>query len=150
MIKKITDKSFWRRVGENARDRYKDMIFEKGKTAYGTKYLNGKYSADYRVAKASGKIKRSAAAYANKVVPVLTTDLQNDLDKFLKPLHDGVQFGYTKQGFKVKSLRDRFGKKGTLTSKDQPLPDKVVKYILKEYNNYIKKNSKNKTRHHRK
>ena len=98
MIKKITDKSFWSRVGKNARDMYKDMIFEKGKTAYGTKYLNGKYSADY----------------------------------------------------KVKSLRDRFGKKGTLTSKDQPLPDKIVKYILKEYNKYIKKNSKNKTRHHRK
>ena len=148
-ITKLTEKSFWRKTGRFARDMYKDIIFEKGITVYGTKYLNGRYSKSYAISKASGKIKRSASAYANKVVPVLVGDLQNDFGSFLKPRHDGVQLGYPTQGFKVKWLRDKFNKAGTLTSEDKPLPDKVVKYITNEYHKYIKKNQKPTTRIHR-
>ena len=149
-IKKFPDKKFWSRVGEKARDIYKDLIFEKGQTVYsGVKYLNGRYSKSYAIAKASGKIKRSAAAYANKVVPVLVGDLQNDFGSFIKAEQNGVQLGYPTQGFKVKSLRKRFGKAGTLTSEDKPLPDKVVKYITNEYHKEIKKNQKPTTRIHR-
>ena len=149
-IKKLTDINFWRRTGRNARDIYKDIVFEKGKVGKtGIKYLAGKYSDAYKIAKASGKIKRSSGAYRNKVVPVLTGDLQNDFGDFLKPRKDGVQLGFPTQGHKVRMLRKRFGKKGTLTSKNEPLPNKVMNYITSEYSKYIKRNQKNTTRVHK-
>jgi hypothetical protein len=148
-IKKLTDKQFWEKIGKGARDRYRVQIFEQGKNVYGTKWWNGKYSKQYEIAKKSGEINRSAAAFRNKVTAVLTSDLFRDFKGFLKPRHNGVQLGYPTYGDRVAKLRKK-GKAGTLTSHDKPLPDSVLKYIRDEYNKYIKKNSHNKTRYHRK
>ena len=144
-IKKLTDKKFWNDVGENARDLYRKEIFEKGKNVYGSKWWDGKYSPQYTIAKKSGKIPRSASAFRSKVTAVLTSDIFGDFKSFIKPRHNGVQLGYPTFGDRVARLR-KAGKKGTLTSTDKPLPDKVRNYITKEYNKYIKKNSKNRTR----
>ena len=148
MIKRFTDKAFWRKTGKNARDLYRKEIFQKGKNVYGDDWWNGEYSRKYGEAKASGKIKRSATEFRGKVTAVLTSDLFKDFKKFLKPRHNGVELGFPTMGERVASLRKR-GKKGTLTSTDKPLPDSVRNYITKEYNKYIKKNSKNTTRVHK-
>ena len=147
-IKKLTDRSFWNKVGKGARDRYRKEIFERGRNVYGGKWWDGRYSQEYTIAKKSGTIKRSAGAFANKVTAVLTSDTFKDFKGFIKPRHDGVELGYPTMGERVAKLR-RAGKKVTLTSHDKPLPDKVLKYITKEYNKYIKKNSKNTTRVHK-
>ena len=148
-IKKFTDAEFWRKTGDKARDLTRREIFEKGKNVYGEKWWNGRYSAEYTIAKKSGTLPGAASAFANKVTPVLTSQLFIDFKGFLKPRHDGVQLGYPTLGDRVARLRNA-GKKGTLTSSDQPLPKSVQKFIASEYNKYIKKNSKNRTRTHTK
>ena len=147
-IKKITSRKFWNDVGLEARNRYRKEIFEKGKNVYGSKWWDGRYSPQYTIAKKSGKIPRSASAFSSKVTAVLTSDLFKDFKGFIKPRHNGVQLGYPTMGGRVDRLR-KAGKKGTLTSTDKPLPDSVRNYITKEYNKYIKKNSKNTTRVHK-
>ena len=147
-IKKLTDRNFWNKVGKNARDLYRKEIFEKCKNVYGSKWWDGRYSPQYTIAKKSGKIPRSASAFSSKVTAVLTSDLFKDFKGFIKPRHNGVQLGYPTMGGRVDRLR-KAGKKGTLTSTDKPLPDSVRNYITKEYNKYIKKNSKNTTRVHK-
>ena len=148
MIKKITDKSFWLKTGREAKALYRKVIFEKGQNVFEKDWWNGTYSKEYEIQKASGKIKRSASAFRNKVTPVLTSDLFKDFKKFIRVHHDGVEFGFVTYGKRVKKLRDA-GDKGTLTSKEKPLPDTVKNYILKEYNKYIKRNQKPTTRIHK-
>ena len=148
-IKKFTDAGFWSKVGKNARDLYRKEIFEKGRSVYGDKWWGGGYSKEYTIAKKSGTIKRSAGAFRNKVTAVLTSDTFKDFKGFIKARKDGVQLGYPTMGERVAKLR-RKGKVGTLTSTDKPLPDAVTKYIKKAYHDYIRKNSKNTTRKHRK
>ena len=53
-IKKFTDAEFWRKTGDKARDLTRREIFEKGKNVYGEKWWNGRYSAEYTIAKKSG------------------------------------------------------------------------------------------------
>ena len=168
-IKKLTDRSFWNKVGKNAKRKYQNYTFEGGKSVYGDKWLGGKYSTrpskwvminilkehrktapkegySYAEAKKKNLFRRQAST---KNVPILSSDLFKDFKKFLKPRHNGVQFGFATKGNVVEGLRERFGNKGTLTSTDKPLPDSVRNYITKEYNKYIKKNSKNTTRVHK-
>ena len=149
-IKKLTSRKFWNDTGKEAKARYRKFIFEQGQSVYGGDWWGGKYSPQYEKAKKSGKILRSAPAFANKVTPVLTSDLFKDFKKFLKVRNDGVQFGYATLGDRVKRMRDMKKEDGTLTSKDKPLPDSVRKYITDEYHKYIKKNQKNQTRTHKK
>ena len=169
-VTKLSHKPFWNRVGKEARDMIKRIIFDKGKNVYGGNWLDGKYSKrpskwvminilkehrktapkkgySYAEAKKKNLFRRQAST---KNVPILTSDLFKDFKKFLKVRKNGVQFGYATRGNIVKGLRDRFGNKGTLTSTDKPLPDSVRKYVVKEYKKFIKKNSKNQTRIHKK
>ena len=142
----MLDATFFRRVGPNVRDRYRDHIFKKAKDVYGKPFK--KYSKKYGEKKRANTFKRQASQYANSNAPVLTSDLFKDFKGFIKPRHNGVQLGYPTMGGRVDRLR-KAGKKGTLTSTDKPLPDSVRNYITKEYNKYIKKNSKNTTRVHK-
>ena len=130
-VKKITSKQFWRDVGKEARDRYKDFIFEKGQTA-----------------KSEGRT--GNAAYKDKVTAVLVGDLQNDFGNFLKPRNNGVKLGYPTRGERVAALRKRKGKDGTVTSKAKPLPDPIVAFIKNEYHKFIKRNQKATKRVHKK
>ena len=169
-IKQLTSRKFWNDTGREAKERYRKFIFEKGRSVYGDNWLDGKYSKrpskwvminilkehrktapkkgySYAEAKKKNLFRRQAST---KNVPILTSDLFKDFKKFLKVRNNGVQFGYATRGNIVKGLRDRFGNKGTLTSTDKPLPDSVRKYVVKEYKKFIKKNSKNQTRIHKK
>jgi hypothetical protein len=169
-IEKLTSRKFWNDTGLEAKARYRKFIFEQGKNVYGGKWLDGKYSTrpskwvminilkqhrqsapeggySYAEAKKRNLFRRQ---FSTKNVPILTSDLFKDFKKFLKVRNNGVQFGYATKGNVVKGLRERFGNKGTLTSTDKPLPNSVRKYIVKEYRKFIKKNSKNQTRIHKK
>ena len=143
-VKKLSDKTFWDRVGKEARDMIKRIIFDKGKTVYGGKWLNGKYSPEYAKAK-----KKYGGAFANKVAPVLTPSLVGDLNKHIKPNPNGFQIGFPTKGNVVQGLRERFGKKGTITSEDRPMPEAVLKYVAREYHKHIKKNQTCTTRKHK-
>ena len=168
-IKKLTSRQFWRDTGKKAKEKYRKYIFEQGKSVYGDKWLDGKYSKrpskwvminilkehrktapkegySYAEAKKKNLFRRQAST---KNVPILSSDLFKDFKRFLKPRHNGVQFGFATRGNVVKGLRERFGNKGTLTSSDRPIPTSVLNYIKKEYHKYIKKNQKSTTRIHK-
>ena len=169
-IKKLTDRAFWRKTGRFARDMYKDIIFDGGKNVYGKKWKGKtKYSQfpskwvminilkkhrkaapkegySYSQAKKGNMFRRQSST---KQTAVLSGNLQNDFDGYLKPRHNGVKLGYPTYGNVVEGLRDKFGDEATLTSEDKPLPDKVMKYITNEYHKFIKKNQKPTTRIHR-
>ena len=104
----------------------KKSIFDRGKNVYGSKWLDGKYSKAYGAKKAANKFKRQSST---KVAPVLTGDLVNDLGSFVKANPNGFITGFPTFGNIVQGLRKRFGKKGTITSKDRPLPIEVLKYV---------------------
>ena len=143
-IKKLSHKPFWDRVGKEARDMIKAIIFDKGKNVYGGKWLDGKYSPEYAKAK-----KKYGGAFANKVAPVLTQSLVNDLGSFVKANPNGFQTGFPTYVNIVEGLRKRFGKKGTITSEDRPMPEAVLKYVAREYHKHIKRNQTCITRKHK-
>ena len=143
-VKKLSDKTFWDKVGKEARDMIKAIIFDKGKNVYGGKWLDGKYSPEYAKAK-----KKYGGAFANKVAPVLTQSLVNDLGSFLKANPNGFNIGFPTYGKRVADLRNKFGKKGTITSEDRPMPMAVLKYVIREYHKHIKKHQTCVTRKHK-
>ena len=168
-ITKLSHQPFWNRVGKEARDMIKAIIFDKGKTVYGGKWLDGKYSQypskwvminilkqhrkgspkegySYSEAKKGNMFRRQSST---KVAPVLTGDLVKDLDGFIKPNPNGFQIGFPTYGHIVEGLRERFGKKGTITSEDRPMPMAVLKYVIREYHKHIKRNQTCITRKHK-
>ena len=173
MIKKVNPPaSWWRRTGLKSRNLYRRLTFDAGKSVYGGKWMDGKYSQypskwvmiagikkehrqgapkegySYAQAKAGNMLKRQTNT---SVKPIVSGDLYLDLNKTkINVKKNGVEFGFSARGHIVKGLRERFKEKGTLTSKDKPMPTKVSKFVAKKYNEYLKKNSKNTTRHHRK
>ena len=144
---KITTRAMWERISKNARDMYRDFIFEKGRNVYGGKWWGGKYSTVYSEAKKSGDLKRQAEDYKNKVTAVLTGDTQRDAN-YRKSSTNGFEIGFPSMGKRVAELRRRKPKDGALTSEDQPLPDKVINYIRKEYSKEVKSKLKPRTRIH--
>ena len=84
------------------------------------------------------------------VRPVLTGSLERDFEATpIKPNHNGFQIGFSTYGNVVEGLRKRFGKKGTITSKDRPMPIAVLKYVAKQYHLHIKKNKTCKVTRHK-
>ena len=145
-ITKLSSAPFWNRVGKEARDMIKAIIFDKGKNVYGGKWLDGKYSIEYGSKKSANKFKRQSST---KIAPVLTGDLVNDLGNFIKENPNGFQIGFPTYGKRVADLRKRFGKKGTITSEDRPMPIAVLKYVAREYHKHIKRNQTCVTRKHK-
>ncbi len=168
-VTKISHKPFWDRVGKEARDMIKKIIFDKGKNVYGGKWLDGKYSEfpskwvminikkqhregspregySYSQAKKGNMFKRQSST---KIAPVLTGDLVNDLGSYVKANPNGFETGFPTRGNIVEGLRKRFGKKGTITSDDRPMPIAVLKYVAKEYHKHIKRNQTCTTRVHK-
>ena len=67
--------------------------------------------------------------------PVLTSDLLRDYS-LIKTASKGFQIGWTTLGARVEWLK-KMGR--VLTSKSQPMPDGVIKYLNNEEHSYIKK-----------
>ena len=129
----MLDKTFFLRVGPNVRDRYREHIFVKAKDVFGKPFKA--YTSKYGERKRANKFKRQASQYAGTNAPVLTSDLLRDYS-LIKTASRGFQIGWTTLGARVEWLK-KMGR--VLTSKSQPMPDGVIKYLHNEAHGYIKK-----------
>ena len=129
----MLDKTFFTKVGPNARDRYREHIFGKAKDVYGKPFKG--YSREYGTAKRANKFKRQASQYSGTTAPVLTSDLLRDFS-LVKTSSGGFQLGFTTFGARVQHLK-KMGR--VLSDKNQPLPDGVIQYLSKEARLYINK-----------
>ena len=146
----MLDKIFFLKVGPNVRDRYRDHIFKKALDVFDKPFKdykkNKKGISVYGERKRANKFKRQASQYANSKAPVLTSDLLRDYS-LIKTASRGFQIGWTTLGARVEWLK-KMGR--VLTSKSQPMPDGVIKYLHNEAHSYIKKRlGPNKTTIHR-
>ena len=129
----MLDKIFFLKVGPNVRDRYREHIFKKALDVFGKPFKA--YTSKYGERKRANKFKRQASQYANSKAPVLTSALLTDYS-LIKTMSRGFQIGWIKEGAKVLALK-KMGR--VLTSKSQPMPDGVIKYLHNEAHGYIKK-----------
>ena len=141
-LKKI-NANFFRRLGANVRDRYREHIFGKAKDVHGKPFKN--YSSKYAERKVANKFKRQASNYASSKAPVLTSDLLRDFT-LVSADRGGFKVGWASQGAKVKWL-SKVGRE--LTTKRQPFPDKLNKYMEREVFKAIEKSLPNKTTRHK-
>ena len=129
----MLDKIFFLKVGPNVRDRYRDHIFKKALDVFGKPFKA--YTSKYGQNKRANKFKRQASDYASSNAPVLTSDLLIDYS-LIKTASRGFQIGWASLGARVEGLK-KMGR--VLTSKSQPMPDGVIKYLHNEAHSYIKK-----------
>ncbi len=129
----MLDKTFFLRVGPNVRDRYRQHIFKKALDVFGKPFKA--YTSKYGQRKKANKFKRQASQYAGTKAPVLTSDLLRDYS-LIKTASRGFQIGWTTLGARVEALK-KMGR--VLTSKSQPMPDGVIRYLHSEAHSYIKK-----------
>ena len=129
----MLDKTFFLRVWPNVRNRYRDHIFKKALDVFGKPFKA--YTSKYGERKRANKFKRQASDYANSKAPVLTQQLLNDYS-LIKTASRGFQIGWTTLGARVEALK-KMGR--VLTSKSQPMPDGVIRYLHSEAHSYIKK-----------
>ena len=146
--KAFGSRSFWSKLGADARNMYQDEVFEKGKSVWGNDWWGGTYNTKYDSAKKGNKFKRQAEQYSQDVTAVLTGQTYLDTKESFKPNKFGFEFGFPTRAGVVQSLRKRKKKAGALTDKDKPLPDKVSRFIAKEYHKWVKKGQYNQTRTH--
>ena len=144
----MLDKKFFDSIGTEVVERYRKHIFVGAKDVYGNKFKN--YSPLYGKRKRADSFKRQWSKYANTKAPVLTGDLLRDYGH-LKTEDTKLEFGWNTYGSRVEHLRD-MGR--VLTSKEDPMPTGVVRYVAKESKKYIAKGiqkqfGKNKTRIHK-
>ena len=152
----MLDATFFRRIGPNVRDRYREHIFKKALDVFGKPFkgystyksywvtINVKKSFkqsapkegySYSQAKKGKMFPRQSDEYANSNAPVLKSDLLKDYS-LIKTASRGFQIGWTTLGARVEWLK-KMGR--VLTSKSQPMPDGVIKYLNNEAHSYIKK-----------
>ena len=129
----MLDATFFRKVGPEIRDLYRLSIFRDAKDVFGKPFKA--YTSKYGQAKRANKFKRQASQYAGTNAPVLTSDLLRDYS-LIKTASRGFQIGWTTLGARVEWLK-KMGR--VLTSKSQPMPDGVIKYLHNEAHGYIKK-----------
>ena len=132
----MLDKNFFFKTGPEIVACFRKSIFMKGEDVEGTKFKP--YSKSYATAKATGKLKRQASEFKDKVTPVLTGDLMRDWT-MRKTSSKGFQFGTMSHGGKVESLSN---KGRVITSKDKPMPDKCFDLLMRKSNLYTKKKLK--------
>ena len=131
-LKKI-NANFFRRLGANVRDRYREHIFGKAKDVHGKPFK--KYSSKYAERKVANKFKRQASNYASSKAPVLTSDLLRDFT-LVSADRGGFKVGWASQGAKIKWLK-KLGR--VLSASNQPLPQGIIQYISSEVRPYINK-----------
>ena len=141
-LKKI-NANFFRTLGANVRDRYREHIFGKAKDVHGKPFK--KYSSKYAERKVANKFKRQASNYASSKAPVLTSDLLRDFS-LIRTSRGSFELGWVTHGAKVKWLA-KVGRE--LTTKRQPFPDKLNKYMEREVFKAIEKSLPNKTTRHK-
>ena len=136
--------NFFRRLGANVRDRYREHIFGKAKDVHDKPFKQYR-SKQYAERKAANKFKRQASNYASSKAPVLTSDLLRDFS-LIRTSRGSFELGWVTHGAKVKWLA-KVGRE--LTTKRQPFPDKLNKYMEREVFKAIEKSLPNKTTRHK-
>ena len=129
----MLDAKFFRRVGPNVRDRYREHIFKKAKDVFGKPFKG--YTREYGERKRSKSFPRQADQYATSKAPVLTSDLLRDYS-LIKTMSNGFQIGWITLGDRVNHLA-KMGR--VLTHKNQPLPDDIINYLMSEVNKEVKR-----------
>ena len=140
----MLDKKFFKDISADVVMKYRKHIFDpkgggaKARDVFDNEYKG--YKKSYK--KASGNLKVNGKPqdrkFAGSTAPVLTGDLYKDF-KFQKYVNGGFAFGHTSDGAKVKRL-EQLGR--PISTKKQPIPDSVAKFILLEAANYIVKQLK--------
>lgn len=154
----MLDRKDFIKIGDNVRDNYRTHIFTKGLdvnnkkfkgySTYGSKWVTmnvkdkfkknaPKEGYSYKQAKEGDMLRRQASQYKNSTAPVLTTDLLEDFGTIDDRDKNGFTMGWSISGAKIAGL----AKKGRLlTTKEKPLPDAVLKFMIKEVDMAISKN----------
>ena len=141
----MLDRKDFIKIGDNVRDNYRTHIFTKGLDVNNKKFKG--YKEPYRTLKRTGQLKRQATQFADTTAPILTTDLLRDFGTIDVRDKNGFTMGWSISGGKIAGL----AKKGRLlTTKEKPLPDAVLRFMIKEVDMAISKNlGPNKTTVHK-
>ena len=132
----MLDREFFKKLRKDVLPMYRRHIWIDEKDVNDQKFPI--YSPAYAIAKKSGKLRGSAKKWANKRSPALSGALHNSID-VMETRTDGFKFGTTVYGARVKNL-EKMGR--LLSTKKQPLPKKIQKFIIKEADNYFMKGMK--------
>ena len=132
----MLDRKFFAKLREDVIPMYRRHIWIDEKDANDVKFP--KYSSAYGIAKRGRKLKGSAKKWANSKAPALSGLLHNSFG-LIETRPDGFKFGTTVYGARVKNL-EKMGR--LLSTKKQPLPKKIQKFIIKEADNYFMKGMK--------
>ena len=128
----MLDRKFWDKEGPIVRDKYRKHIFAKARDVNSRSFKG--YTLEYGKRKRANKFKRQSSKYANSKAPVLTGDLLRDFGSHYKVGNKGVEFGWSVFGARVDHLA-KYGR--LLTTKDQPLPKGIMKYLSHKADKYI-------------
>ena len=131
----MLDRKDFIKIGDNVRDNYRTHIFTKGLDVNDKKFDD--YKEPYRTLKRTGQLKRQATQFADTTAPILTTDLLRDFGTIDVRDKNGFTMGWSISGGKIAGL----AKKGRfLTTKEKPLPDSVLTFMIVEVDMAIRKN----------
>ena len=155
----MLDATFFRRVGPNVRERYRNHIFDdakdvndrkfKGYSTYGSKWVTMNVKKSFKQSAPKGGYSYSQAkkgrmfpvqddTYSNTNAPVLTGSLYKDFS-VVRTSPNGFQLGWITYGARVQSLAN---KKRFLSTDQQPLPKGVINYMMKQAEPYTDKKLK--------
>ena len=132
----MLDRKFFNKLRKDVIPMYRRHIWIDEKDVNDKKFPN--YSSAYGIAKRGRKLKGSAKKWANSKAPALSGLLHNSFD-LIETRSDGFKFGTTTYGARVKNLA-KMGR--LLSTKSQPLPKKIQKFIIKEADDYFMKEMK--------
>jgi hypothetical protein len=133
----MLDKKFFLKYGPDTVAKFRKHTFIDAKDVFDKPFK--KYSTEYGDAKRANKFKRQATEFASSTAPVLTSDLLRDFKMIVKPNNKGFGFGTVAHGGKV----ERLAKMGrVITADNQPVPDDIEKWLLRNGNKYIDKKLK--------
>lgn len=133
----MLDSKFFLKYGPDVVAKFRKHTFMEGKDVYGKPFKP--YSQEYGEAKRANSIKGQATEFANKVSPVLRSDLMRDFKMIVNPSKKGFSFGTVAHGGKVLSL-EKMGR--VITTDAQPVPDDIAKWFVKMANKYVDKKLK--------
>ena len=128
----MLDRKFWDKEGPNIRDKYRKHIFAKARDVNSRSFKG--YTAEYGKRKRANKFKGQRSKFANSKAPILTGQLLNDFGSYFKVGKRSVEFGWSTFGARVDHL-EKYGR--LLTTKEQPLPKGIMKYLSHKADKYI-------------
>ena len=124
---------FFRGLGANTRDRYRDYIFDGAKDVFGKRFKG--YSNEYGKRKRANKFNEQSSKYANSTAPVLTSKFYKDIS-VQSPNPNGFQLKWAILGARVGHLA-KMGR--VVTSSIQPLPKDTIKAMERDIKVYVDK-----------